>query len=120
MSRSLVVKVTCGMGDPERANQGFSVAAAAVAMGVPVSLWLTGDAAWFALPDRVHDLRLQGSTPLGELLDVVLTGGRVTVCTQCAQRRGIAADAVVPGIVVAGSATFTEEILADDVQALVY
>ena len=120
MPRSLVVKVTCGMGDPERANQGFTVAASAVALGVPVSLWLTGDAAWFALPDRADDMRLHGATPLGELLEVALSGGRITVCTQCAQRRGIGPDAVIPGIGSAGAAVFTEEILADDVQALVY
>lgn len=120
MSRSLVVKVTCGMGDPERANQGFTVAASAIAMGVPVSLWLTGDAAWFALPDRADDMRLHGAAPLAELMEIVLSGGRITVCTQCAQRRGIGPDAVIPGIQIAGTALFTEEVLADDVQALVY
>ena len=40
--RSLVIKVTAGKDDPERCNQAFTVAAAAVASGVPVSLWLTG------------------------------------------------------------------------------
>ena len=33
MARSLVVKVTCGAEDAERCNQGFTVAAAAVAAG---------------------------------------------------------------------------------------
>src|ERR1700721_1910542 len=51
-SRSLVVKVTAGKDDPERCNQAFTVAATAAASGVPVSLWLTGEAAWFALPGR--------------------------------------------------------------------
>ena len=49
MSRALVVKVTCGAEDPERCNQAFTVAASAVASGADVSLWLTGEAAWFGL-----------------------------------------------------------------------
>ena len=52
MARTLVVKVTCGAEDPERCNQAFTVAAAAVASGADVSLWLTGEAAWFAVPGR--------------------------------------------------------------------
>ena len=36
MPRSLVVKVTCGAEDPERLNQGFTVAAAAAASGAAV------------------------------------------------------------------------------------
>ena len=50
MSRSLVVKVTCGSDAPERCAQAFTVAATAVASGADVSLWLTGEASWFALP----------------------------------------------------------------------
>jgi len=57
---------------------------------------------------------------LPDLLDVVLKGGQVTVCSQCAERRGIGSHAVLPGIRVSGAATFTEEILTEGVQALVY
>ena len=74
-SRSLVVKVTAGKDDPERCNQAFTVAATAVASGLDVSLWLTGEAAWFALPDRADDVRLPHSPPLGDLLASVLAGG---------------------------------------------
>ena len=42
MARPLVVKVTCGAEEPERCNQGFTVAATALAAGADVSLWLTG------------------------------------------------------------------------------
>ena len=41
-ARSLVIKVTAGLDGPERCNQAFTVAATALAAGVPVSLWLTG------------------------------------------------------------------------------
>ena len=52
MVRPLVVKVTAGADDPERCNQGVTVAATAVAAGADVSLWLTGEAAWLGVPGR--------------------------------------------------------------------
>ena len=66
--RSLVIKVTAGKDDPERCNQAFTVAAAAVASGVPVSLWLTGESAWFGLPGRAEDFSLPHAAPLADLL----------------------------------------------------
>ncbi len=50
----------------------------------------------------------------------MLAGGQVTLCTQCADRRGITASDVLDGVRIAGAAVFTEEILGDGVQALVY
>jgi predicted peroxiredoxin len=120
VTRSLVVKLTCGDEAPERCAQAFTVAATAVASGVAVSLWLTGEASWFALPGRAEAFELPQSAPLADLRDAVLTGGRLTLCTQCAARRDIGTDDVLPGVRVAGAQTFVEEALADGVQALVY
>lgn len=120
MSRSLVVKVTCGTDEPERCNQGFTVAATAAASGVPVSLWLTGEAAWLAVPGRAAELDLPLATPLSDLLDTVLASGSVTVCAQCAARRSLGVDDLVPGARIAGAPVFVEEALGEGVQALVY
>jgi predicted peroxiredoxin len=119
-SRSLVVKVTAGKDDPERCNQAFTVAATAAASDVPVSLWLTGEAAWLALPGRADDMSLPHAMPLAGLLAGVLKAGTVTVCTQCAARRDITQDDVLDGVRIAGAATFLAEVLADQAQALVY
>ena len=122
MADRLLVKVTCGTDDPERANQGLTVAAAAVAAGASVSLWLTGDGAYFVASGdrRTYDLALEHATAAGDLVDAVLAGGTVTLCTQCAARRGITEAAVLPGVRVAGAAAFVEEALTDGTQALVY
>jgi predicted peroxiredoxin len=120
VTRPLVVKVTCGSEDPERCNQGFTVAATAVAAGAEVSLWLTGEAAWLAVPGRAESFSLALATPVGDLLDAVLGSGQVTVCAQCAARRALTEDDLFPGVRIAGAAVFTEEVLRDDVQALVY
>ena len=115
-----MIKVTAGKDEPERCNQAFTVAATAVASDVRVSLWLTGEAAWFALPGRAEDFSLPHASPLGDLLASVLALGTVTICTQCAARRDIAPADVIAGIRIAGAATFVSEVTADDVQALVY
>jgi predicted peroxiredoxin len=118
--RRLRIKVTCGAEDAERCNQAFTVAATAVSAGSDVGLWLTGEAAWFAVPGRAEEFDLPLATPLAELLQAVLAGGQVTLCTQCADRRGITQADVVEGIRIAGAAVFAEEVLEDGTQALVY
>jgi predicted peroxiredoxin len=120
VTRPLVVKVTCGADDAERCNQGFTVAATAATSGADVSLWLTGEAAWLAVPGRAENFELPLATPLPDLIDAVLASGRVTVCSQCAARRGIVEGDLREGVTIAGAAVFAEQVLGDGVQALVY
>ena len=119
-ARSLVVKVTAGTEAPERLSQAFTVAATAVASGVDVSLWLTGESTWMAVPGRAEEFELPYAAPLVELRAAVIAGGRLTVCTQCAARRELTEDQLVEGAVIKGAAVFVEESLRDDAQALVY
>ena len=119
-ARTLVIKVTAGKDDPERSGQALNVAATALASGVAVSLWLTGEAAWFALPGRAAEVVLDHSPPFGDLLAGVLAAGTVTLCTQCAARRGITEADLIDGVRIAGAATFVAEVTGDHAQALVY
>lgn len=118
--RTLVLKVTCGVESAERLSQAFTVAATAVSAGLPVSLWLTGEAAWLALPGRAAEFTLEHAAPLNALLESLLEAGHVTLCTQCAQRRDIGPEDVLPGVRIAGAATFVAEAMAEGAQALVY
>jgi len=120
MARLLVVKATAGADAPERCSQAFTVASTAAASGVDVSFWLTGESTWFALPGRAAQFELPHAAPLPDLLDLLLASGKVTACTQCAARRGITPDDVLPGIRIAGAAVFVEEVTTDGAQALVY
>lgn len=120
MPRKLVVKVTAGSDAPERCSQAFTVAAVGIASGAEVSLWLTGESSWFALPGRAEEFELPHSAPLAELLQTVADGGTVTLCTQCAARRGISENDLRPGVRIAGAQLFVQEVLEDAVQALVY
>ncbi|MDT3399178.1 DsrE family protein [Streptomyces sp. B1866] len=120
MAKKLVIKATAGADAPERCSQAFTVAAVAAASGVEVSLWLTGESAWYALPGRAAEFELPHAAPLPELIVGILVGGTITVCTQCAARRGIEEKDLIEGARIAGSQVFVSEIMADGVQALVY
>ena len=118
MTRTLVVKVTAGEDAAERCMQGLTVSSVAAASGVTVSLWLTGEAVWLATPGR--DLVLPESPAASILLAAVLESGTLTVCTQCAARRGLGQGDLIHGTRIAGAASFVSEALADGAQALVY
>ena len=118
--RSLVISCSAGTEDPERCNQAFTVAAAAVAAGAEVSLWLTGEAAWLGVPGRAEGFVLEHAGSLSESRDLVLEHGRLVVCSQCAARRNITEADLVEGARISGATAFAEEVLADGVQALVY
>ncbi|WP_059005813.1 DsrE family protein [Streptomyces specialis] len=120
MAQKLVIKVTAGADAPERCSQAFTVAAVAAASGVEVSLWLTGESAWFALPGRAAEFQLPHAAPLPDLIDGIQAGGRITLCTQCAARRGIDEEDVIDGVRIAGAQVFVSEIMPDGVRALVY
>jgi predicted peroxiredoxin len=116
----LVLKITCGPEALERLNQGLTVAATALASGVDVSLWLTGEATWMAVPGRAEALDLPHAAPLAELRDAVLGSGTLTVCGQCAARRSLTDADLVEGAQIRGAAAFVEEVMAPGTQALVY
>jgi predicted peroxiredoxin len=122
MSRTsnLVIKLTCGLESPERVSQAFSVASAALASGVNVSFWLTGDAAYFALPGKAATFELPHAAPLEDQLSALVAGARVVLCSQCAVRRNINDGDQVKGIVIEGAASFVEEITRESTQAIVY
>ena len=119
-TRKLVIKVTAGADSPERCSQAFTVAAVAAASGVEVSVWLTGESAWVALPGRAAEFDLPHAAPLPDLLESVMASGRVTLCTQCATRRDIEEKDVLEGVRIAGAQVFVSEIMPAGTQALVY
>ena len=120
MTRPLIVKVTCGAEAPERANQAWTVASMGLAAGADVTVWLTGEGVWFAVPGRQPDLELPYATPVSELVEAVRSAGQIRVCSQCAARRELRETDLLSGVSIAGAASFVEAALADGVQALVY
>ena len=101
-ARALLIKITCGAEAAERANQAWTVAAMGVTAGASVSVWLTGEAVWFAVPGRQPDLELPYATPVAELIEAVRVGGSITVCTQCATRRELVVQDLVESATIQG------------------
>jgi predicted peroxiredoxin len=119
-SRHLIIKLTAGTESPEKLSQAFTVAATAVASGAPVSLWLSGESAWLAVPGRAEEFSFPYAARLSDQRDAVLADGCITVCSQCAQRRNLTETDLLPGTLLRGAAAFVEEILQAGAQALVY
>ncbi|MEP7035202.1 MAG: DsrE family protein [Dermatophilaceae bacterium] len=119
-SRQLIIKLTTGIESPERLSQAFTVAATAVASGAQVSVWLTGESTWLAVRGRAEQFALPHSANLAELRDAVISGGTLTVCSQCAARRELTEADLLTGTLIRGAAAFVEEILSSEAQALVY
>lgn len=119
-SRKLIIKLTVGVESPEKLSQGFTVAATAVASGAAVSMWLTGESAWLAVPGRAEAFSLPHAAMLSDLRDAVLAEGQLTVCSQCAARRDLSGADLLPGTLIRGAAAFVEEVLQSNAQALVY
>lgn len=120
MAPRFVIQCTHGVEAPERTNQALTVAATALAAGAEVSVWLAGEAAWLAVPGRADELVLRHATPAADLLSTILAGGALTVCSQCAARRELTVEDLLPGARIAGSASFVEEGMQPGVQVLVY
>ena len=68
----------------------------------------------------VGDEPLLRPQPLADLLQGILVGGTVTLCSQCAARRDITPEDVIEGVRIAGAPTFVAEVCEDGAQALVY
>jgi predicted peroxiredoxin len=120
MARSLVVKVTHSMDDPERAHIGCNVASVALASGLEVALFLAIEGVHLARPGIPDHLEVAEAPPIAELLEALYGSATVTVCAPCAKRRGLEADDFRPGTQIAGSARFVELATADGATALVY
>ncbi len=120
MTRSLVVKVTHSLDDPERAHIACNVAAVAAAAGLEVAVFLAVEGVHLARPGIPAQVEVADAPPIGDLLDALYEVGGVTVCTPCATRRGLGADDFRPGTQLAGSAAFVELATAEGATALVY
>lgn len=111
----LVVQLTTD--DPEKVAAALTVSLTAAAVGARVDLWLSGPASWFAVPGREPAFDLAHAPDLVTALTTVDT---VSVCSQCAVRRGLTNHDLRPGARIAGATTLVEALLTDGTQAITY
>jgi predicted peroxiredoxin len=118
MPRKLVVRITHGRDDAERAVQGLTVAAAAVASGVTTELWLTNEAVALATPGVVEGLDVAHSSPPAELWAQVTSAAVVYACTPCLKRRDIQPESLRDGVQPGGATGLVASVVEDGVTEL--
>jgi predicted peroxiredoxin len=115
MPRRLIVQLTTD--DPETVATALTVGMTAAAAGAEVGVWLSGPATAFALVDGSPGTTLEYAPDPEQALAAVTS---VSVCSQCAARRGLTEADLRPGARIAGATTLVEQLLAEGTQALTY
>lgn len=114
-------------GGHERAHYAFVLAAAAAAVGRPVTLFATNAGChalatdWSGLTDTARDqvVRAAGVAGLNELRDAAAElGVRLLACDAGLAMAGVAPAALLPGVEVAGVPTFLSAVLGGPIVTL--
>ena len=103
----LLVNLTHGKDDPERATLAFVAANVAASADQEVVILLTIDGVWNATRGYVDDIHKEGFPVLREVVQsLVNNGGQIWACGTCTKPRGITEADMIEGakIVTAGTA----------------
>lgn len=111
MAEKLVIMVTHGPDDPERAVLPFVLAAAAVASDVEVVLGFQADGVRLVQRGVAETVEEPAFMPLTSLMnDIRDLDGKFLVCGPCIKSRDIAPEDLVDGAEVVAAARFVAEI----------
>lgn len=105
----VIISLSHGKEDVERASLSFTVANAALSSGQDASVMLTVDGVWLATQGYAADLQTAPYPPLGELIQRFISdGGNIWVCGVCVKPRGITEEHLIPGAKIVGAAVLIE------------
>jgi predicted peroxiredoxin len=109
--KKLVIVNSRGL-DDERSSVAWSIANAAVASEMEVTMFLVAAGADWARRGAADAARPNPlDPPVSEMMSTFLgNGGRILVCPPCAKVRGYTADSLVEGALLAGAPVMLEEI----------
>lgn len=109
----MVVIVTVGPDNHERATIPFVMATAAQTMDVEVTIILQAEGVLLAKKGGVDNIAASGFMPLKQLLDTFLElKGKFFICTPCIKSRGIVEGDLVPGSQLIAAGTVVSESLS--------
>jgi predicted peroxiredoxin len=110
MTSKLVIVVTHGPGDPERATIPFAMAVAAQASGVDVLMGFQVEGVLLLKKGGADKVAAPNFVPLKELLDIYISnGGKFYACGPCSTSRGIEPSDLIEGATVVNAPTFVEQ-----------
>jgi len=117
---TILISITNGNDDPDRATVGFVLAGAAVASEQDTTVFLSTNGVNLARRGVAETVHEEGFSPLKDLVDMfVSNGGKILVCSPCAKKRGIDEAALIDGAVIVGGARVVE-LMAAGAQTLTY
>jgi len=110
-NNKLIIMVTHGPEDPERATIPFVMGVAALASEIDVTLGFQASGVLLVRKGCAEHVFAAGFPPLKELMDAYIEeGGRMFVCGPCVQSRQIDPEQeFIEGPIVVNAATFVAE-----------
>lgn len=101
--------------DDERSSVAWSVASAAVASGMDVTVFLVAAGADWARKGAGDAAQLNPLDPtIGTMMNnVIEAGAKILVCPPCARVRGYTEDDLIDGAILAGAPVMLEEVASD-------
>ncbi len=105
----ILVNVTHGKEDPERATLGMIVGNVAANADQEAVVLLTIDGVWLGTKCYADDIHKEGFQPLREVMQSFLAnGGQIWVCGACAKPRGITQADLIDGAKMVTAANAVE------------
>lgn len=117
----LIIMITHGPEDPERATIPFVMGVAALASEMDVTIGFQAGGVMLIRKNCANHVFASGFPPLRELIDAYIEeGGRMFVCGPCVQSRQINAEEdFIEGATIVNAATFVAE-CAEAQNVLIY
>ncbi len=108
----IMIHLSRGKDDVERATLAFVVANAGLTAGQDATVLLTLDGVWLATSGFTDGMEASGFAPLGDVISGFLAnGGKVWVCGACAKPRGIDASHLIDGATLVGAVAAVEALV---------
>ncbi|HPI70460.1 MAG TPA: DsrE family protein [Tenuifilaceae bacterium] len=112
MREKLIVIVTEGPDNQEKATIPFVMATAAQSMDVDVTIILQAEGVLLVKKGVSENVNASGFMPLKQLLDTFIElNGKLLVCTPCAKSRGISENDLIEGSKLIAAGTVISESL---------
>jgi predicted peroxiredoxin len=105
----LVVSITFGKDNPDKATLGMVVANAGIASGQETIAFFSSEGVWIGEKGYADEIHEEGFAPLKDLLDsFVENGGTLWFCAPCCKKRGLDENNLVAKATIVGGAKLVE------------
>ncbi len=105
----LMISITHGKDNTDKATVGFVVANASVASGVETVVFLSTDGVYLSKNGYADDIHEEGFAPLKQLMaDFAEFGGTIWVCSPCFKKRALDENNIVDAATIVGGAKAVE------------